>query len=144
MILSPRGEELIEGFEALRLHAYPDQGGVWTLGYGHTAGVKKGDVCTQIQADAWLLAVIGGAVLAVNRSLDVALNQNQFDALVSFTFNLGAGAEAHSTMLRYVNQGQMALAAAEFPKWDHCRGAVDPGLTHRRCVEAALFMEVPA
>jgi lysozyme len=139
MKISPNGEQLIETFEAFREHAYQDQKGVWTIGYGHTLGVKQGDICDQAQADAWLEQDTAAAVLAVNRSLDVCLNQNQFDALVSFTFNLGASSEAHSTLLKYVNQGQLFLAAAEFPRWNHCDGLVDAGLTRRRAAEQKLF-----
>jgi lysozyme len=140
MKLSPAGKQLIEQFESFRSVAYQDQKGVWTIGYGHTAGVKEGDTCTQAQADAFLEADAAAAVLAVNRSLDVAINQNQFDALVDFTYNLGIGSEAHSTLLHYINQSQLAQAANEFPKWNHCDGVVDDGLTRRRAAEQKLFM----
>ena len=139
MNISPVGEQLIETFEAFRSIAYQDQKGVLTIGYGHTKGVKEGDTCNQAQADAWLEEDTANAVAGVNRSLTLLVNQNQFDALVSFTFNLGITAEGHSTMLRYINNGQLALAAAEFPKWNRCDGVVNAGLTRRRLAEQKLF-----
>ncbi|MDE2098630.1 MAG: lysozyme [Patescibacteria group bacterium] len=141
MQLGPRGIALIKGFEKCRLVAYPDQRGVPTIGYGHTQGVKEGDTCTQAQADQWFLEDTHAAVVAVIRDLAVPVTQNQFDALVSFFFNVGVTAAGHSTLLRLVNLGQTSLAGLEFLSWDHCDGVVDPGLTRRREAERALFLE---
>ena len=138
--VSPRGLALIKSFESCRLTAYQDQHGVWTIGWGHTGPeVVAGLWWTQAHADVQLEIDAHGAVNAVNRSLDVAVNQNQFDALVDFTFNLGAGNEAHSTLLYYINAGNFVSAAAEFPKWNHVGGVPNAGLARRRAAEQALF-----
>jgi lysozyme len=139
MILGDAGRALIESFETCKLYAYQDQRGIWTIGWGHTMGVVPYLTCTQADADAWFVQDTQAAVNAVMRSLDVAVNQNQFDALVSFTFNVGAGSEAHSTLLSLVNQGKFALAAAQFSFWNHVNGVPNAGLTRRRAAEQALF-----
>lgn len=137
--LSSTGEDLIKGFEELRLKAYRDQRGVWTIGWGHTAGVKEGDTCTPQMAEAWFLSDTQFAVHGVDTSITTNVTQNQFDALVSFTFNVGVGAEAHSTMAGLINIRNFAAASAEFPKWDHIEGVPDAGLLRRRLAEQALF-----
>lgn len=139
---SQNGLKLTESFEGLRLEAYQDQVGVWTIGYGHTSGVTPGMVCTQDQAQAWLLEDVQGASFAVNRMVTVQLNQNQFDALVDFTFNLGSGNLASSTLLRLLNAGDFTGAANEFPKWNHAGGVVVDGLTKRRKAEQELFLTI--
>lgn len=141
MKLGDAGTALIQSFEKLDLCAYPDQGGVYTIGWGHTGpDVKPGDICTVAQADAWFVEDTQTAVDAVNRTVTIPLSQNQFDALVAFTFNVGQGSEAHSTLLRLVNASNFAGAANEFPKWDHVNGVVSAGLTRRRAAEQALFL----
>lgn len=140
MQLGVAGKALIQSFEQCKLYAYQDQRGVWTIGWGHTLGVVPYLTCTQDQADAWFIQDTHAAVNGVLRSLDVAVNQNQFDALVSFTFNVGVGSEAHSTLVRLLNNGDMAGAAAQFLVWDHVNGVVDPGLERRRAAEQALFL----
>lgn len=142
MTVSSKGSALIEQFEGLRLAAYQDGGGIWTLGYGHTNQVKAGDTCTSAQADEWLDSDIASAERAVNAMAHVALTQGQFDALVSFAYNLGPNALQESTLLRLMNSGNPALAASEFPKWDHVAGQVSEGLSRRRMAEQALFLEV--
>lgn len=133
------GYKLTEQFEGLRLEAYLDSVGVPTIGYGHTRGVKLGDACTAEQADAWLHDDIQCAVHAVNGLVKVELKQGQFDALVDFVFNLGAGNLAHSTLLKLVNAGDFLAAKNEFVKWNRAGGRVLSGLTKRREAEAALF-----
>lgn len=141
MVLGSAGVALIKHFEGCRLTAYQDSVGIWTIGYGHTGPeVVEGLTCTQLQADTWLLNDTHAASNAVMRDVDVALTQNQFDALVSFTFNLGAAALAGSSLLRYLNGGSPSAAANEFLKWDHAGGVVIPGLTLRREAERALFL----
>jgi lysozyme len=99
--MSVNGYALTESFEGLRLAAYLDPAGIWTIGYGHTGrGISQGLVITEEQAVSLLKLDIDSAVSAVNHFVKVPLNQNQFDALVDFTFNLGAGALAHSSLLR--------------------------------------------
>jgi len=139
--LGAAGLALIKSFEKLRLVAYQDEAGVWTIGWGHTGPeVRQGLVWTQAQADAQLEIDIRGAVLGVIKSLDIALGQNAFDALVTFTFNVGVAAEAHSTLLRLVNAGRRDAAAAEFGKWIHSGGHISNGLVARREAERRLFV----
>lgn len=137
------GMALTRGFEGLRLEAYLDQRGVWTVGYGHTGpGVHAGLTITEADAEAFLASDIAGAVGAVNRLVTRDVSQNQFDALVDFTYNLGAANLARSTLLREVNAGNFAAAAKEFLVWDHVDGRVVPGLLRRRQAEAELFAKV--
>src|SRR5271155_324831 len=140
MILGAAGKALIQSFESLRLQAYQDQRGIWSIGWGHTPAVEY-QTTTPEEADEWFTQDTQTAVNAVNRTVDVALNQNQFDALVSFTFNVGQGSEAHSTLVGLLNQGKFALAAAQFSFWNHVNGQVDAGLTRRRAAEQALFLQ---
>jgi lysozyme len=141
MNLGPKGTALIESFEQCRLYAYQDQQGIWTIGWGRTGpGVVEYLTCTQAEADAWFIQDTQAACNAVNRTVAVGLTQNQFDALVSFTFNVGAGSEAHSTMLVDINSGNFAAAADQFLVWNHVNGIVDAGLSRRRAAERALFL----
>jgi lysozyme len=139
MEYSPDGLKLTESFEGCRLQAYLDSVGVPTIGYGHTHGVTMGMTCTQEQADAWLQEDVQEAVQAVNNLVTVPLTQQQFDALVDFTFNLGTGALQHSTLLRLLNSGNYQGAAGEFEKWDKAGGKVLPGLLKRRQAERDMF-----
>lgn len=136
---SATGRALTEFSEGFRSTAYQDSGGVWTIGYGHTKGVTKGMTCTQAQADQWLADDVKEASDAVNKLVQVPLNQNQFDALVDFVFNLGIGNFQGSTLLKLLNQGDYAGASNEFPKWNHDNGKVVAGLTIRRLAEQKLF-----
>jgi lysozyme len=134
------GLKLTKSFEGLSLSAYADQGGVWTIGYGHTGpGVHAGLTITQEQADAFLESDVAAAVTAVNRLVTSAINQNQFDALVDFAFNLGVASLSQSTLLRDVNAGNFAAAGPQFLLWDHVHGVVVPGLLRRRQAEETLF-----
>lgn len=145
MTYSPTGLALTKSFEGLSLTAYQDQGGVWTIGYGHTGkDVYEGMTITAEQADALLIDDIGRAALCVNRHVMVSINQNQFDALVDFTFNLGCKTLFYSTLLIRVNQGNMTEAAAQFLRWDHAGGRVIPGLMRRRQAEIDLFQRSDA
>jgi lysozyme len=137
---SDQGLALTEQFEGLRLTAYQDSVGVWTIGYGHTGlDVQPGLTITQEQAGALLLQDVAGAVAAVNRLVTVPLTQNQFDALVDFTFNEGQGNLASSTLLRELNAGNTAGAAVQFLVWVYAGGVKLPGLVTRRQAEADLF-----
>lgn len=139
MKYSQTGLQLTEKFEGCRFQAYYDSTGVATIGYGHTAGVAIGQTCTQAQAAAWLIEDVAVAETAVNQMVHVALNQNEFDALVDFVFNLGAGNFEQSTMLRKLNAGDYPGAALEFAKWDRAGGVEMAGLLRRRQAEAAEF-----
>ncbi len=136
---SEQGYSLTEQFEGLSLKAYQDSAGVWTNGYGNTHNVVPGSTITLAQANTDLMSNITGAEYVVNTVVTVPLTQNQFDALVDFVFNLGSGNFQSSTLLRKINAGDMAGAAAEFPKWNHAGGVVVNGLTRRRLAEQALF-----
>ena len=135
--------QLVKASEGLRLTAYSDSVGVLTIGYGHTGAVRPGQTITQEQADAFLAQDLGVAGAAVNRLVTVPLNQNQFDALTSFTFNLGEGNLARSTLLKLLNQKNYQAAAAQFPVWCMAGGQALKGLRDRRAAERALF-ETPA
>lgn len=142
MRTSDKGLHFIMAHEGVRLEAYPDPGTgtePWTIGVGHTSGVREGDTCTMDEAMAYLRQDVGVAEDAVNRLVNVALTQDQFDALVDFTFNEGAGALASSTLLRLLNAGDYAGADKQFARWNLANGRVLPGLVTRRADEAALF-----
>ena len=149
MQISPRGLKLIADFEGLRLNAYPDPGTgnePWTIGYGTTVypdgrKVKKGDVITQVQALDYLKQDVKKFATSVTQLVGVPINQNRFDALVSFTYNLGAGALARSSLLRKLNAREYEAAAAEFDKWVYAGGRILPGLVNRRKAERDLFKE---
>ena len=139
MSLSQSGLNLIKSHEGLRTTAYQDPVGVWTIGYGHTGTAKPGQKITEAQAEQLLRQDVGWAQDAVRKNVKVPLTQGQFDALVSFTFNLGAGALGRSTLLKKLNAGDYAGAQAEFGKFVHAGGRVLPGLVRRRNEEAQMF-----
>lgn len=138
--------ELIKESEGLRLKAYmPTKNDRPTIGYGHTKGVKMGMTITKAQAEQYLRDDLAWAENAVNRLVKVKLNQNQFDALVSFVFNLGEANFASSTLLRKLNTGDYEGAANQFPRWNKQRtksGSLEvlDGLTIRRDKERKLFL----
>ena len=132
------GLDLIKQYEGCRLAAYRCAAGVWTIGYGHTAGVHSGMTITQAQADAYLQQDIAKFEGYVNNPTYVPiteqLNQNQFDALVSFAFNLGAGS------LRKLCKGRTAAQIAQaMTQYCKANGKVLAGLRRRRAAEQALF-----
>lgn len=138
---SKDGLHLTESFESCKFRAYQDQGGVWTIAWGHTRGVTAGLTCIQAQADAWLWEDIGFAETAVDALVTVPLTQDEFDALVDFTFNLGPGKFRYSTLLRLLNSGNYSGAAAEFDKWDYVAGKQCAGLLRRREAETQDFTQ---
>lgn len=140
MEYSNNGLAMTKGFEGLRLTAYQDVAGVWTVGFGHTGpDVHEGLILTQAEADALLRKDLASAVAMVNSAVKIAVTQNQFDALVDFCFNAGSGNFLHSTLLRNMNRGDFVTAQAQFGQWVHAGGKVEPGLVRRREAEAALF-----
>jgi lysozyme len=152
MQLSNNGLNIIKNFEGLRLTAYRDVAGVWTIGYGSTRyhdgkPVKPGDqLASETQADALFRNTLGQYVDAVNRFIKVPLNQNQFDALVSFTYNEGTGALEESTLLVKLNEKNYTEAASHFLAWDKITDpktglkVICDTLVHRRREESRLFL----
>jgi spore coat assembly protein SafA len=144
MSVSSAGLDLVKNAEGLSLTAYKDSGGVWTIGYGHTAGVKPGEKITPAQAQQYLKDDMATAENAVRNDVKVPLTQGQFDALVSLTYNVGAGALQSSTLLKKLNAGDYAGAQAQFGKWVYGQNSkgnevILPGLVTRRQNEADLF-----
>ena len=130
---------LVKASEGCQLTAYRCPAGVLTIGYGHARGVKEGQTITQDEADALLLDDLDLAATQVRGMVTVPLAQCQFDALVDFVFNLGAGRLRDSTLLRLLNQGRYGEAAAQFKFWVLAGGHPLPGLVKRRAAERALF-----
>lgn len=151
MNLSEDGFRLIRSFEGYhkrledgRCIAYRCPAGVWTIGYGCTEGVKEGMIWTAEQAENGLRREIAKHEAAVNRLVTVEINQNQFDALVSLSYNIGSGALSKSSVLKKTNAGNFTAAAQAFAAWNKGGGKVLPGLVSRRAREAALFMKPAA
>lgn len=142
--ISEAGLALTKQFEGLRLRAYRDSGGVWTVGYGHTgADVHAGLVVTEPEAEALLRADLATAVACVNEFVTAAIEQHHFDALMDFAFNVGCANYRRSTLLRLINAGDFTTAAAEFGKWTHVDGKQIEGLVRRRAAEVTLFRTQP-
>lgn len=138
---SEQGLALTQQCEGLRLAAYQDSVGVWTIGYGHTGSdVHPGLTITSDQASDLLRKDVADAVAAVNKLVTAQLQQHQFDALVDFVFNLGAQRLAGSTLLHKLNAGDFAGAADQFLVWVHAGTQVLPGLVARRKAERAMFL----
>jgi len=137
------GIDLIKQYEGLRLVCYLCSAGVPTIGYGSTRGLTKADVgvfkITEAQAEERLEADVEKAADAVERLITAQINDNQFAALVSFTFNLGSGALAKITLRMKINDGHIESAPVEFARWNRARGKVSRGLVRRRAAEAELF-----
>ncbi|MFK5596847.1 lysozyme [Methylobacterium sp. HMF5984] len=139
MRTSTTGIDLIKSFEHMELTAYKCPAGVWTLGYGTTSGIKPGMTCTEAQAIEMFKKDLIKFENGVNQLVKVALNQNQFDALVSFAYNCGEHALGGSTLLKKVNAGDYTGASKEFGKWNKGGGKILAGLTRRRAAESKLF-----
>ena len=139
MKTSESGVELVKSHEGLRLKAYLCPAGVWTIGYGHTRTAKQGMVITAEKAEDLLLEDLVEAESAVSSLVDVPLSQGQFDALVSFVFNLGSGNLKASTLRRKLNACDYSGAAVEFGRWVYSSGKKLGGLIKRRAEERALF-----
>ena len=139
MRASKKAYDIIQEFEGCRLDAYQDSVGVWTIGYGHTKTAKKGMRIDRREANRLLLEDVARHAKGVASLLKVDVNQNQFDALVSFAFNLGVGALSKSTLLRKLNNGDAVGAAAEFSRWVYAGGKKLNGLVRRRDAERKLF-----
>lgn len=139
MKLSAKGKHMIQEFEGLRLTAYKCSANVWTIGYGHIKDVKSDMTITEEKANKLLDQDLNNFIIGVNHLLKVKVNQNQFDALVSFAFNLGLGALSNSTLLKKVNRKDFDGASLEFHKWRYANGKEVQGLLNRRLKEQELF-----
>ncbi len=142
MQLSTEGLDLIKKSEGFRDRVYRDVAGFPTIGYGHLIKPVESfpDGIAEPQAAAILARDVQDAEQAVARLVKVTLTQGQFDALVDFCFNLGAGRLAGSTLLRELNAGHHNAAAQQLLAWDHANGVENPGLKARRQAELQLWI----
>lgn len=143
MQISNNGRTFIKEFESLELEAYPDPGTggkPWTIGWGHTKGVKQGDRITQQQAEQFISEDLAVFELTVNTAIKRPMTQNQFDAMVALAFNIGDANFAQSTLVKKFNAGDVQGTADEFPKWRNSAGKVMQGLVKRRAAEREIFL----
>jgi lysozyme len=139
MNISNTGIDLIKHFEGCETEAYLCPAGVPTIGYGHIKGVQMGDSITEAQAHEMLVEELEEYEGYVNTKVTVDLNQNQFDALVSWVYNLGSGNFTGSTLLKVLNSGDYSGVPEQIMRWNKAGGRVLEGLTRRRQAEADLF-----
>jgi len=130
---------LVKSFEGCQLHAYADLGGIPSIGWGHTKDVRLTDSCSKPQANKWLEDELTSVARCIDQNSSVRLSQNQFDALVSFAYNLGWPALATSTLWRTLMAGDVVGAEMEFPRWCHVKKVEVAGLKRRRAAEQAMF-----
>lgn len=143
--ISKKGLQLISNFEGLRLNAYRDSAGIWTIGFGttvfpHGKRVQDGDCCTIQQAETYMLHDLARFENAVSKTVQIPLNQHQFDALVSLTYNIGINAFQNSTLVKLLNTGDYFAASQQFDVWIKAGGQTVQGLVNRRAIEKALFL----
>jgi len=143
--ISENGYAIIRDAEGFRSTAYLDTGGVWTIGFGtikypNGIKVKVGDTCTRAQAELWLKNDCKWVDACLDKYVKVNINQNQFDALASFVYNVGEIAFVKSTMLTLINKGELQVAASQFDRWIYDNGVKVSGLVNRRAKERALFL----
>lgn len=150
LLISKRvsAEKLIAKFEGLRLKAYQDTGGIWTIGYGSTKdpftgiSVREGDVITKETALSWLKKDIEQRQFAIKKLIKVPVNANQLAALTSLAYNIGLGAFQTSTLLRLLNKkANVVQVADQFLRWNKVKGVEVKGLTNRRILERELFLK---
>ena len=146
MRLSQNGVNFIKSHEALRLKAYQDSKGVWTIGWGHTKGVKPGDVITREQAEQFIRDDFAWVERTLNTDLVTGrdkplVTQNEFDALCSLVFNIGSDAYLESTVRRKIKQGDKMAAARAFKMWVYSEHKFIQGLANRRADEVRLFLQ---
>ena len=139
MKISQEGLALIKKFEGCKLESYKCAAGVWTIGYGSTKGIKEGMSISQEEADNLLLEDVAVFEDNVSDAVTMPLSQHQFDALVSWTFNLGGANLKASTMLKKLNAGEYEEVPAQMKRWNKAGGKVLQGLIRRREAEALLF-----
>ena len=144
--ISPHGLEKLKQWEGLKTKAYKDAGGVWTVGYGHTATAgepkpRAGMVITAAEAERILLKDLVQYEAAVENNVKVELNDNQFAALVSFVYNIPLASFKKSTLLKKLNAGNYDAVPTELMKWTKAGGKKIQGLVNRRRAEGYLWME---
>lgn len=139
MMISKKGTDLIKDFEGFRTNAYQDSVGVWTIGYGHTKGVQPTDVISPQQGEEMLTHELSEYENYVTDLVKVPLEQHQFDALVSWTYNLGPTNLKSSTLLKVLNAGYYQQVPDQIKRWDKAGGKRLEGLTRRREAEAQMF-----
>lgn len=139
--ISDQGLELVKHFEGWYPVAYKCPAGVWTIGYGHTKTARPGMRITEKQGDDLLRMDMEESEGFVNRFVKVPLSQNEFDALVAFTFNVGGGALQKSTLLSLLNQSNYSAVPAQLDRWNKAGGKVLTGLVRRRRAEGKLFSQ---
>ncbi|WP_139412835.1 lysozyme [Bartonella mastomydis] len=142
--ISTEGLALIKQWEGLRLKAYEDSGGIWTIGYGHTSAagapsVHKGMQITEKEAEEILRRDLKDCEAAVEKAVTVPLSDEQFAALVSFSYNVGITAFRKSTLLKKLNNGEYEAVPTELQKWTRVGGKRIQGLVNRRAAEAGLW-----
>lgn len=141
------GIKLVQTFEGLKLEAYTCPAGIWTIGYGHTKGVKKGDKITDAEAEKILAQDLAQCGEQIEKCVNVPLNDNQFAALASFVFNVGIGSLTASSLLRRLNHGDYDCVPSELCKWVKAsnpktgKKVTLPGLVKRRAAEGQLWLE---
>ena len=141
--------DIIKVFEGEKLKAYPDTGGIWTIGYGTTINpdtglpIKKGDVIDKATAERWLKQDIEKRQYALSKLIKVPVTANQLSALTSLAYNIGLGAFQKSTLLRLLNQkAPIQQVADQFLRWNRINGKTSTGLTKRRELERKLFLNM--
>ena len=146
MKLRQKGVDFIKSHEALRRKAYQDSKGKWTIGWGHTKGVKPGDVITREQAEQFIRDDFAWVERTLNADLvagrdNPLVTQNEFDALCSLVFNIGSQAYLESTVRRKIKQGDKMAAARAFKMWVYSEHKFIQGLANRRADETRLFLQ---
>ena len=146
MKLSQKGVDFIKSHEALRLKAYQDSKGVWTIGWGHTKNVHPGDEITRAQAEQFIRDDFEWVERTLNADLVIGrdkplVTQNEFDALCSLVFNIGSNAYLDSTVRRKIKQGDKMAAARAFKMWVYSNHKFIQGLANRRADELRLFLQ---
>lgn len=140
MQISLAGISHIKGWEGFKPNVYDDAGGKATIGYGHLIlPYERFSTISESEAVRILVKDLSDAENTVNEAVEVPLTQNQYDALVSFVFNVGGGAFRRSTLLKKINAGQLSAAKTEFLKWVKAGGKKVDGLVNRRIADAKLF-----
>ena len=139
MKTSAEGLSLIKKFEGCELYAYQCSAGVWTIGYGHTKDVEPGMQITKEDADEMLVEELHEYESYINDFVTAPLSQNQYDALVSWVYNLGPTNLSQSTLLRELNQGNYNGVPSEIRRWNKAGGKVLDGLVRRREAEALMW-----